>query len=339
MKAAIFGCFVFVGFLFVPGQVGWGQVPSAVPRKSTKPSNETRKAEEEALEGDWLGVSYDFDGRAGILLKDLEYVTLSYRRSNFIQYCISSIDAVGDRSRENTGESGGGTCYLDMTRQPHIAVLDPTQALIANPEVPPALKKLMKATKPALRGGSTTSIAYSLEGDMLTIRLLSPRASRQGSLSARKHQPNLVFHLKRVENAFRAKPGPHRNGERQERGIWGTWIGVSYQNDGKAMREFQDDKGARMVLTPQGYVLDLRLDEMTQFSRFQGKCEIDAAKTPHELRTVPEQGTPELVALFELNGDELKWCQLPNGDNGPAKLETKSGDERVLIIFRRQAKP
>jgi hypothetical protein len=349
MRAAT-KCLALIGLLCVP--------LSAV---AGPPANPQFAAEEQALEGDWLGVSYDFNGQSRIPLQPLEYVTLSYRRlsgpqqvGGLIAYRASYIQAVGKRSPDNPRPAGAANCRLDLTGEPHVALLDPSLVLAGMPgvsrEMPRALRAVQNTLPPMAQ---TPSIAYSVVGDELTLRLMDARASRRGSLSAKKGQTNLVFHLKRAEHGFRVPRGPDQaagsknakyaeqpSASAADRGIVGVWVGVSYQKDGTALRDFERDQGARLIVTLKGCLTDLRLGTLGYVTH-QGRCRVDTTKTPHQLRSVAsaEDGPSKVIALFQLTGDDLLWCQLPYNDQGPLSLETKPGDGRMALLLRREAQP
>jgi hypothetical protein len=158
-------------------------------------SGRAAETDMKALEGEWAGVSYDFDGKENIPLKGSEELKLTLVRSQ-IAGCFDSIyqkpglqDVPGE-NKQNYTSSGNALFQLQPKKgKPGSGLLEAVSPDAVVPNIGVHLVIV------------PVGIAYSVDGAGMTARFFWKRQKRQVVFTAKKGEPNIVFHLKRVEKA------------------------------------------------------------------------------------------------------------------------------------------
>jgi uncharacterized protein (TIGR03067 family) len=115
--------------------------------------------------------------------------------------------------------------------------------------------------------------------------------------------------------------------------IQGTWKVVSAQEAGRK-RKVPDD--FRFVITAD--VLSMKSGKDDPISV---KYKLDPSKRPKAMDTSHEidPGKPIVqLAIYALDGDELKLCLEAAGKPRPTRLESKAGSTSVLFVLKRVKK-
>jgi hypothetical protein len=307
-----------------------------------------------ALEGEWVGISYDFNGKMRLPLKSSEILKLRFVRDAYAPRWLHAIyqkPALQDVDREekqNDSMSGEGVFEIQPKGKPGTGILD----------------------LPDRYAG----IAYSVEGADMTARFFWKRAKRDVDFTAKEGSPNIVFHLKRVEKttpgarkelpqppagdsangkaAIREEAVPGSTPAIQERddarpggrgastprldNVLGSWVGVSYEYSGQPTRDFKRGCEASLLLTERGYDFTLRIPAATsKRSDFDlqggGRFVFDLTKDPMELRCNTDP--PKVVAVFRMKGDDMLWSFVEEGV--PPRLKTDKGDMCSVVLFRK----
>jgi uncharacterized protein (TIGR03067 family) len=121
-----------------------------------------------------------------------------------------------------------------------------------------------------------------------------------------------------------------------QQAIQGTWRPVKEEMRGGPAPG--DVREHRMVFAGDGFKLVGGADEVL----LRGTFVLDPTKQPRRIEMKVSDGAggdPEapVHGIYELNGDELKWCAAePGAADAPAKFETK-GTTHVLIVLKRAA--
>ncbi len=115
--------------------------------------------------------------------------------------------------------------------------------------------------------------------------------------------------------------------------IQGTWKVVSTEESGKMPKVPAD---FRVVITAD--MLSMNPGKDADFSIPSRKYTLDASKRPKAMDTSHEldPGKPIVqLAIYALDGDELKLCLGRAGEPRPTKFESKAGDTVVVWVLRR----
>ena len=68
-----------------------------------------------------------------------------------------------------------------------------------------------------------------------------------------------------------------------------------------------------------------------------GTIKIDATKKPAHIDLKPaKEGDPMMLGVYEIDGDNLKWCF--SSKKRPEKFEAPEGSDNILMIFKRVKK-
>lgn len=119
-----------------------------------------------------------------------------------------------------------------------------------------------------------------------------------------------------------------------EEALQGVWVAQSMEADGKAapadvvkqMRfTFRQDK-----LLIRGNFSDDREEECSY--------KLDPARSPRHLDILPPREEKPVLAIYELQGDQLKVCLRHNGAAAgrPRDFQSLPNSQVVLIVFKRQ---
>jgi uncharacterized protein (TIGR03067 family) len=125
--------------------------------------------------------------------------------------------------------------------------------------------------------------------------------------------------------------------EKDKAALKGKWEPVSSDSGGNKDDE-ADYKQFRLVFDGDKFTI-LKSGE----THMKGTFKLDASKTPRQIDLKVEEGPDEdvkgkaLVGIYEVKGDELKWCFVPpdRGDR-PKKFTTQSGSSQIFATLKRQ---
>lgn len=115
--------------------------------------------------------------------------------------------------------------------------------------------------------------------------------------------------------------------------LQGTWIAVAAQRDGKAA---DDVKGHVVQFTGDRFEISLKGKSL-----YQGKYEVNAAKTPATIDFIHMEGKlagRRWLGIFEVSKDTLKICDnAPNIDGTrPEKFAATAGSGHVFVTLKRE---
>lgn len=112
----------------------------------------------------------------------------------------------------------------------------------------------------------------------------------------------------------------------------GSWTAVSVEHDGKKLSE-DDVKTVKLTVKGEKYTYRIR-DQV-----IEGTHTVSPGKKPKQIDAVRSKGPDagkSLKGIYELDDDTFKVCFAPVGKDRPADFETKEGDGRRLMTFKRQ---
>jgi RNA polymerase sigma factor (sigma-70 family) len=114
--------------------------------------------------------------------------------------------------------------------------------------------------------------------------------------------------------------------------LQGTWLIVAFERTGVK----QEGKGNEEQIKIEGESFSLwhggHLEE-------KGAIRLDPARSPMELDLQFQEGKHEGktdLAIYAWDGANLKLCWVGGGDKHPADFTTKPGDNRILLVLKRQ---
>jgi len=116
--------------------------------------------------------------------------------------------------------------------------------------------------------------------------------------------------------------------------IAGTWRVISYERDGKKTPAEQLEK-TRSIYTTDGKAT-VRRDGKTII---QANTKIDPTKTPKQSEATYTEGELKgktVLAIYEIDGDNMKSCFAPPGQDRPTEFSSKPGSGHVLIVYKRE---
>ena len=132
---------------------------------------------------------------------------------------------------------------------------------------------------------------------------------------------------------FLLSQGCRRSGSQtDEQKIQGDWVIVKLEAKGKEFPAEANEKD-RLHWIFSGNKLHLKTSEMDREFTFQ----LDPKRSPKHIDTVLDADN-QYRGIYELNGDELKICQVHIDVGVERPTEFNAKDRGVLMIFRR-AKP
>ena len=121
--------------------------------------------------------------------------------------------------------------------------------------------------------------------------------------------------------------------------LTGTWLTVSLVNDGKTLVDEDDPpkEGPTTKLVYDGTKWMINVGDKTVAS---GVFKIDATKTPKEIDIMDESGKRNdktKLGIYELDGDEYKFCLAPAGEPRPTEFKSKAGSKHSLGVSKRES--
>jgi uncharacterized protein (TIGR03067 family) len=113
--------------------------------------------------------------------------------------------------------------------------------------------------------------------------------------------------------------------------LQGNWSFVQAEHDG---HKSSPDKLKALKLTIGADKLILRGDKGMEYA-----YKIDPAKKPKTIDVTPRDGPDKdmvLQGIYELDGDELKFCISKPGRDRPTEFVSKENSGLVLIVLKRE---
>jgi uncharacterized protein (TIGR03067 family) len=131
-----------------------------------------------------------------------------------------------------------------------------------------------------------------------------------------------------------------KGGEADSKALQGTWQCVTSEIDGEKQA---DDECRQYQLVFSGDKLTVTKSGGTVL---KGAVTLDVAHTPHQLDVKLEEDTQNpdnvgktMAGIYELKGDEMKWCfTLPDRSERPKEFKTESGSSQVYATLKREKK-
>jgi uncharacterized protein (TIGR03067 family) len=122
------------------------------------------------------------------------------------------------------------------------------------------------------------------------------------------------------------KPGP----DKDEKAILGTWAVTKAEREGQS-----DDKaeGNKLTFEKQG---KLKFQRKGEEDAKTGTYKLDTAKSPHQLTIAPDDGSPEITAIYKIDGDQMKICMPRPDAELPTEFATKAGSKSMLLVLKRE---
>jgi len=126
--------------------------------------------------------------------------------------------------------------------------------------------------------------------------------------------------------------------DKDKAALKGKWEPTSSESGGNKDDE-SDYKQFRVVFDGDKFTI-LKSGE----THMKGTFKLDAAQTPKRIDMTIEEGPSDdlkgksLVGIYELKGDELKWCFVPpnGGDERPTSFASQSGTSQILATLKRE---
>ena len=120
----------------------------------------------------------------------------------------------------------------------------------------------------------------------------------------------------------------------------GSWQAVASEMDGEKQPE--DDVKQYTLVFEGGKLTVNKSGELVM----KGEAKVDASQKPARLDLKLEENpnNPDdvgktLEGIYEVKGEELKWCfALPNGSGRPKEFKTEAGTGTVNATFKREKK-
>ena len=149
----------------------------------------------------------------------------------------------------------------------------------------------------------------------------------------------LVFPLVGVLLALGAAPDDGGAGA-DGKALQGTWKAVSSEMDGEKQA---DDEVRLYTLVFSGDKLSV---EKSGDAVMKGAFKLDPAQNPRHLDfkleenpNNPDDVGKTLQGIYEVSGDELKWCfTLPDRNERPKAFKTEAGSSQVFATLKREKK-
>jgi uncharacterized protein (TIGR03067 family) len=122
--------------------------------------------------------------------------------------------------------------------------------------------------------------------------------------------------------------------------LQGTWRAVASEMDGEKQPE-DDVRQHTLVFSGDTLVVN-KNGEMVM----KGKVKLDAAQKPAQIDfkleenpANPDDVGKSLTGIYELKGDELKWCfVLPDHTDRPKDFKSESGSGQIYATLKREKK-
>jgi uncharacterized protein (TIGR03067 family) len=116
--------------------------------------------------------------------------------------------------------------------------------------------------------------------------------------------------------------------------LQGTWTMAGLEKDGEKLPE-EKLKEAMWKVKMKGTSFVVTIGAKTIA---EGTFTIDASKNPKRLDAeVTSKGkTEKTIGIYDLDGDTLRVCFVPEGKERPTDFKTKAGSDRILETLRRE---
>jgi RNA polymerase sigma factor (sigma-70 family) len=129
-----------------------------------------------------------------------------------------------------------------------------------------------------------------------------------------------------------AAPGGAAKAEAELKAFQGPWLIAAFEQAGVK----KEGEGNEEQLKIEGETFSLWHDGHVEV---KGTIKLDPSKNPREIdfqfQEGPREGKTDL-AIYAWDGANLKLCWVKDGDTHPPDFTTKPGDQRVLLIMKRQ---
>ena len=115
----------------------------------------------------------------------------------------------------------------------------------------------------------------------------------------------------------------------------GEWVMVSGERDGQALPEEYVKSATRVAKDGVSTVTIAGMVVM------KSKYTIDPTKKPKAIDFEPTEGESEgkkIQAIYELDGDTLRFCLAPSGKDRPTEFTAKEGSGRTMSVWKRAKK-
>lgn len=116
--------------------------------------------------------------------------------------------------------------------------------------------------------------------------------------------------------------------------VEGTWLPTKMELAGTPLPD-EVMKSIKMVLEKDKYLVTVGAQ------KDEGTTKVDAKAKPKAMDITGTEGPNKgktFLAIYELNGDELKICYDLSGKERPKKFETKPNTQLFLAIYQREKK-
>ena len=124
------------------------------------------------------------------------------------------------------------------------------------------------------------------------------------------------------------------NADEAKNELEGTWVMVSVERDGRAIRP---QTNLKMIYTGDKFVLRAGDDVVVA-----GTIKLDPTKKPKTIDTTYTEGPNKgqtLKGIYEVDGDTAKFCRAGEPDQDrPTEFKTKAGSGGLFSVYKR-AKP
>jgi len=114
----------------------------------------------------------------------------------------------------------------------------------------------------------------------------------------------------------------------------GTWRVISYEKDGKKTPDEQLEK-TRSIYTADGKAMVQREGKTV----IRVNIKIDPTKKPKQSESTYMEGELKgktVLAIYEIDGDNMKSCYAPPGKDRPTEFSSIPGSGHVLIVYKRE---
>jgi uncharacterized protein (TIGR03067 family) len=117
----------------------------------------------------------------------------------------------------------------------------------------------------------------------------------------------------------------------------GTWVPVSVEIDGRKLGD-EELKGVAVTYGASGKISVRRGDKVIG----EGTFKIDPGKKPkaidYKQTSEGEDKGKTALGIYEVEGDTLKLCTVPEGKERPAEFSSKPGSGHYLRVYKREKK-
>jgi uncharacterized protein (TIGR03067 family) len=114
----------------------------------------------------------------------------------------------------------------------------------------------------------------------------------------------------------------------------GTWRVISFELDGEKTPAEQLEK-RRSIYRADGTIIVQRAGKTVT----QGTTKIDPTKKPKQSEATFTEGELQgkrVLAIYEIDGDDMKACYALPGQDRPTEFSSKPGSGHILITFKRE---